>query len=63
MIGCQEWYCGGHNREGLSQVELSRMTGIPQRHISEIENGQRNLGQHRAQKLAQAFHMDYRIFL
>jgi hypothetical protein len=30
---------GVRNREGLTQVELSRMTGIPQRHISEIENG------------------------
>lgn len=54
---------GARNREGLTQVELSRITGIPQRHISEMENGQRNIGKDRAQKLAQVFHMDYRIFL
>jgi transcriptional regulator with XRE-family HTH domain len=39
----------------LSQIELSKMTGIPQATISAIENGKINLGVERAKLLARAF--------
>jgi plasmid maintenance system antidote protein VapI len=40
------------------------MSGIPQRHISEMENGKRQIGRERAKKLADALHVaDYRVFL
>ncbi len=51
-------------REGITQQQLARMTGIPQRHISEMENGKRGIGKERAQKLSEALHVsDYRVFL
>jgi hypothetical protein len=50
-------------KEGLTQVELSKMTGIPQRHISEMEHGKRPIGKKRAKILAKALNIDYRIFL
>ena len=51
-------------REDLTQKALSLMTGIPQHHISEMENGKRAIGKERARKLAEALNMsDYRIFL
>lgn len=49
-------------REALSQVQLAAKTGIPQRHISEMENGKRPIGKAAAQKLATALGVDYRLF-
>ena len=51
------------NREGLTQKQLSELTGIPQHHISEMENGKRCIGKERAKKLAVALHCDYRRML
>ena len=39
------------------------MTGIPQGHISEMENGKRPIGKEIAQKLGKALNVDYRVFL
>jgi DNA-binding XRE family transcriptional regulator len=50
-------------REDISQRRLSELTGIPQRHLSEMENGKRVIGKETARKLADALHADYRIFL
>lgn len=51
-------------REGLTQKQLAQATGIPQRHISEIENGKRGIGKERAQKFSKALHIsDYRVLL
>lgn len=50
-------------REGLTQQELSQKTGIPRRHISEIENNRRTIGKKRAMILAEVLNSDYRIFL
>lgn len=50
-------------REGLTQKQLSDLTGIPQHHISEMENGKRSIGKERAKKLAEALHCDYRQLL
>ena len=50
-------------REDLTQKQLSGLTGIPQHHISEMENGKRSIGKERAKKLAEALHCDYRQLL
>lgn len=54
---------GYRHREGLTQTELSRQTGIPQRHISEMEHGKRSIGKEAARKLAKALNCDYRMLL
>lgn len=55
---------GARHREGLTQRQLAAVTGIPQRHISEMESGKRPIGKERARKLAEALHVaDYRVFL
>ncbi len=54
---------GSRAKERLTQMELSNRTGIPQRHISEMENGKRTIGKETARKLAQVLNVDYRIFL
>ena len=54
---------GGRTKEGFTQIELSELTGISQRHLSEMENGKRPIGKEIAKKLAQALKVDYRVFL
>ena len=54
---------GARNREGLTQRQLADITGIPQRHISEMENGKRTIGKERAKKLARALNTSYKVFL
>jgi transcriptional regulator with XRE-family HTH domain len=39
------------------------MTGIPQRHISEMEHGRRPMGRGTAKKLAKALNISYRTLL
>ena len=55
---------GARYREGMTQRQLAEISGIPQRHISELENGKRQMGREWAKKLAEALHVtDYRVFL
>ena len=54
---------GIRSRECLTQIQLSEMTGIPRRHISEMESGKRAIGKATAHKLAEALNADYRLFL
>ncbi|MBG0790200.1 MAG: helix-turn-helix transcriptional regulator [Desulfovibrionaceae bacterium] len=54
---------GARYREDLTQVELSSLSGIPRRHISEMENNKRPIGKTNARKLAKALNMDYRTLL
>lgn len=54
---------GARYREGLTQVELAERTGIPRRHISEMENSKRPIGRQTARKLADVLHVDVRRFL
>jgi len=54
---------GARKKEGLTQVELAKKTGIPQRHLSEMENGHRPIGKKNAALLAKALGVSYRIFL
>jgi transcriptional regulator with XRE-family HTH domain len=51
------------HKEDLTQVELARVTGIPQRHISEMEHGTRPIGKGRAKTLAEVLKVDYHLFL
>jgi helix-turn-helix protein len=50
-------------REALTQMQLARLTGIPQRHLSEMELGKRPIGKDRAKRLADALQVDYRLLL
>ncbi len=50
---------GYRHREGLTQIQLAELAGIPQRHISEIERGKRIIGKDRAKKLADVLRCDY----
>jgi len=54
---------GTRYREGLTQIQLSEMTGIPQRHISEMENGKRPIGKEMAKRLGKVLNISYKIFL
>jgi DNA-binding XRE family transcriptional regulator len=54
---------GARTKEGVTQVQLAQMTGIPQRHISEMEHGKRAIGKERAKKLAEVLKIDYHVFL
>ncbi|MCM0081955.1 helix-turn-helix domain-containing protein [Geomonas sp. Red32] len=54
---------GARGKEGLTQKQLSALTGIAQHHISEMENGKRPIGKDVAKKLAHALNIDYRVFL
>jgi hypothetical protein len=54
---------GARLREELTQKQLSEKTGIPQRHISEMETGKRAIGKKNAKLFSNALNIDYRIFL
>ena len=51
------------DREDMTRVRLSELTGIPQRHISEMENGKRVIGKKTGKLLGKALRVDYRVFL
>ena len=50
-------------REDMTQVQLAKLTGISQHHISEMENNKRTIGKATAKRLAEALNADYRLFL
>ena len=54
---------GARYREGMTQAKLAERTGIPRRHISEMENGKRPIGKQNARKLADVLHLDPRRLL
>ncbi|NOY68599.1 MAG: helix-turn-helix transcriptional regulator [Deltaproteobacteria bacterium] len=54
---------GARGKEGLTQKQLSELTGIPQRHISEMENGKRPIGKETARKFEKALNIRYNVFL
>lgn len=56
LAGARDW-------EGLTQMQLSEITGIPQRHISEMENGKRPIGKEMAKRLGKALNIGYKVFL
>ena len=44
-------------------MQLSELTGIPRRHISEMEHDKRAIGKETGRKLAKALDCDYLVFL
>ncbi|MDR0442344.1 MAG: helix-turn-helix domain-containing protein [Treponema sp.] len=54
---------GARGKENITQVQLSELTGIPRRHISDMENGRRPIGKHNARKIGTALNISYRVFL
>lgn len=54
---------GCRYRAEITQKELAKAIGISQHHISEMENGKRNIGKEMAKRLAEFFKTDYRVFL
>ena len=54
---------GSRFREGLTQVQLAKLMGIPQRHISEMEHGKRPIGREMAKRLGKALNISYKVFL
>ncbi|MDP3478153.1 MAG: helix-turn-helix domain-containing protein [Desulfoprunum sp.] len=50
-------------RENLTQRQVAELTGIPQRHISEMENGKRVIGKEMAKRLSKVLKADYKMFL
>jgi DNA-binding XRE family transcriptional regulator len=54
---------GARYREGLTQMKLAELVGIPQRHISEMENGKRPIGREMAKRLEKALGISYKVFL
>ena len=54
---------GARQKEGMTQKQLSELTGISQGHISEMESGKRSIGVKRAKILAKALNIGYKVFL
>ena len=54
---------GARSKEGLTQRQLAALMGIPQRHISEMENGKRPIGKTKAKLFAKVLKIDYRLLL
>jgi len=50
-------------KEGLTQKQLADLIGIPQRHISEMENGKRPIGKEMAKRFGKALNISYKVFL
>ena len=48
------YLAGFRHREGMTQMELAERSGIPRRHISEMETGKRPIGKSNAKKLGEA---------
>ncbi len=57
---CLRW---ARYREGITQKQLADMTGVPQRHISMMENGKRPIGKEMAKRLGKALNISYKVFL
>jgi len=53
---------GARYREGISQKELAKRTGISQENISRMENGQRPIGEKVAKKLAKILRIKVELF-
>ena len=54
---------GARTKEGMTQIRLSEMTGISQRHLSMMEHGKRPIGKKNARLLGKVLKVDYRVFL
>lgn len=52
---------GGRVKEGLTQAQLAALVGIPQRHVSEMEQDKRPIGKETAQRLGKALGVSYKM--
>ena len=50
-------------REDMSQKEFAKSLHITQGDLSKMENGKRPVGKTIAKRIAEKFHLDYRLFL
>ena len=54
---------GARTKEAMTQKELSEKAGIPQGHISAMENGKRKIVKRIAQKLCNSIDVSYKDYL
>jgi hypothetical protein len=54
---------GARFKEDMTQKQLSDATGLPQRHISMMENNKRPIGKKNAQKFSKILKVSYKVFL
>jgi DNA-binding XRE family transcriptional regulator len=54
---------GARFREGMSQIQLAKLSGVNQNEISKIENGKRGVGKKVAKKLAKPLKINYLMLL
>ncbi len=54
---------GARTKENITQKQLSKLTGIPQSHISAMENNKITIGKNRARVLGKALNISYKVFL
>lgn len=54
---------GARFKEDMTQVQLATVSGIPKRHISDMEKNRRPIGKQTARTLADVLRVDYRVFL
>jgi len=54
---------GARYKEGVTQTQLAKMIGIPQRNISMMENGKRPIGKEMAKRMGKALNIRYKVFL
>jgi len=54
---------GARTKSGLSQSELAAKLGMPQSHISDMENGRRPIGKKMAKRLSKVLKVGYKVFL
>lgn len=54
---------GARYKESITQRQLSEMIGIPQRHISMMENNKRPIGKEMAKRLGKVLNIGYKVFL
>ncbi|MCX5855768.1 MAG: helix-turn-helix transcriptional regulator [Deltaproteobacteria bacterium] len=54
---------GSRYKEGITQKQLADKIGIPQRHVSMMENGKRTIGKEMAKRLGKALNIGYKVFL
>jgi len=50
-------------REGLTQEKLAKKINVTRKHISEIENGKREIDKDLAKRLSTALNTDYKVFM
>lgn len=54
---------GARKKEGLTQKQLAQVTGIPQGHISAMENGKMIIDKNIAKQFSEVLKVNYKIFL